>query len=174
MKKTTMKFKSPKKIFREYKPPQELLSYDFYKENEFNRYKIIPQFDEITDIETLAGKVKNQKNSCLIVLNTIKDTKNLFKALNPEADRQTEEGEYILLNTHFTLEDRQEKLRICNERLENKEKVVLISTQLIEAGVDIDFPIVYRDLCPLPNLIQTAGRCNRNYTLDYGEVYFSS
>lgn len=162
----------PSKIFRDYKPPQELLSYDFYKENEFNRYKIIPQFDEITDIETLAGKVKNQKNSCLIVLNTIKDTKNLFKALNPEADRQTEEGEYILLNTHFTLEDRQEKLRICNERLENKEKVVLISTQLIEAGVDIDFPIVYRDLCPLPNLIQTAGRCNRNYTLDYGEVYF--
>ncbi len=152
--------------------PQELLDYSFYNLKEFNRYKIVPQFDEITDIQKLAGKVRNQEQSCLVVLNTIKDTKNLFKELNPEANRQIEEGDYILLNTHFTLEDRQEKLRICNERLKNKEKVVLISTQLIEAGVDIDFPVVYRDLCPLPNLIQTAGRCNRNYRLDFGEVYF--
>lgn len=162
----------PSKIFREYKPPPELLSYKFYEKNEFNRYKIIPQFDKINDIQTLAKEVINQEKSCLVVLNTIKDTKNLFAELNPDALQQTEEGEYILLNTHFTLEDRQGKLRLCNERLKNKEKVVLISTQLIEAGVDIDFPVVYRDLCPLPSLIQAAGRCNRNYILDFGEIYF--
>ncbi len=161
----------PSKIFTRYQEPKQILDERFYDFDEFNRYKIIPKF-EIKTIKVLAGEIRNQKESCLVVLNTIKDTKILFKELNGSSESQTEEGEYILLNTHFTLEDRQRKLQICKERLDNKEKVVLISTQLIEAGVDIDFPIVYRDLCPLPNLIQTAGRCNRNYKLNFGKVYF--
>jgi CRISPR-associated endonuclease/helicase Cas3 len=164
----------PGKVFTRYKEPEKILDKKFYKLEEFNRYKIIPNF-KIETIGDLAEEIRNQKESCLVVLNTIKDTKNLFKELNGNSESQTKEGKYILLNTHFTLEDRQRKLAVCQERLNNKEKkekVVLISTQLIEAGVDIDFPVVYRDLCPLPNLIQTAGRCNRNYKLDFGEVYF--
>lgn len=163
--------KEPKKVFTRYKEPKKILDERFYKFDEFNRYKITPKF-EIDSISNLAVEIRKQENSCLVVLNTIKDTKNLFKELNGSSESATEEGDYILLNTHFTLENRQEKLKICKERLDNEEKVVLISTQLIEAGVDIDFPVVYRDLCPLPNLIQTAGRCNRNYKLDFGEVYF--
>ena len=162
----------PSKVFTRYKEPKEILDEKFYGFDEFNRYKIIPRFDEIKSINDLAVEVRKQEKSCLVVLNTIKDTKNLHRELNGEPDFKTEESEYILLNTHFTLEDRQRKLKVCKERLDNGEKVVLISTQLIEAGVDIDFPVVYRDLCPLPNLIQTAGRCNRNYKLDFGEVYF--
>lgn len=164
----------PSKVFTRYKEPKKILDERFYDYDEFNRYKIIPKF-EIESISNLAEEIRNQKESCLIVLNTIKDTKTLFKELNGNSESQIVEGKYILLNTHFTLEDRQRKLAECQRRLndkEKKEKVVLISTQLIEAGVDIDFPIVYRDLCPLPNLIQTAGRCNRNYKLDFGEVYF--
>ena len=161
----------PSKVFIRYNKPEKILNEKFYKFNEFNRYKVIPKF-QINSISTLADEIRKQEKSCLVVLNTIKDTKNLYKELNGDFDSQTEESDYILLNTHFTLEDRQEKLRICKERLDKDEKVVLISTQLIEAGVDIDFPIVYRDLCPLPNLIQTAGRCNRNYKIDFGEVYF--
>lgn len=164
----------PSRIFTRYKEPKKILDERFYDFDEFNRYKIIPNF-KIESIGGLAEEIRNQKESCLVVLNTIKDTKNLFNELNGNSESQTEEGKYILLNTHFTLEDRQRKLAECQKRLNNKEKkekVVLISTQLIEAGVDIDFPIVYRDLCPLPNLIQTAGRCNRNYKIDFGEVYF--
>lgn len=76
----------------------------------------------------------------------------------------------FLLNTHFTPEDRLNKIEHVKSLL-GKEKVILISTQLIEAGVDIDFPVVYRDLCPLPSLIQSAGRCNRNKQIDFGEVF---
>jgi CRISPR-associated endonuclease/helicase Cas3 len=87
--------------------------------------------------------------------------------------------ECVLLNTHFTLKDRRAKIEYCQNRLNVKEKIILISTQLIEAGVDIDFPMVYRDFCPLPSLIQSAGRCNRNgklkdenENLRLGEVFF--
>lgn len=162
----------PSEVFKQYKEPQKILDEKFYNFDEFNRYKIISNFDEINSIGDLANEIINQENSCLIVLNTIKDTKSLFKELNGDSESEIKEGDYILLNSHFTLEDRQKKLKICKKRLDKGEKVILISTQLIEAGVDIDFPIVYRDLCPLPNLIQTAGRCNRNYKLDFGEVYF--
>ena len=47
------------------------------------------------------------------------------------------------------------------EQLRNKEKRIAISTQLIEAGVDIDFDVVYRDFAPFDSIIQSAGRCNR-------------
>jgi CRISPR-associated endonuclease/helicase Cas3 len=56
--------------------------------------------------------------------------------------------------------------------LENKNKIIVSSTQLIEAGVDFDFPCVMRAMAPLESIIQSAGRCNRENKLPkYGKVY---
>jgi CRISPR-associated endonuclease/helicase Cas3 len=161
---------NPHVLFKRYAKPSELLDTGFFTRTEFNRYRIIRLERQDFRVRDLADEIGRQLHSCLVILNTIDDTKQLHSILNGENDDSLE-AECVLLNTHFTPNDRQRKIRLCNDRLRNHERVVLISTQLIEAGVDIDFPVLYRDMCPLPNLIQSAGRCNRNGKEMVGDVH---
>lgn len=154
----------PKSLFKNYDPPKELLEPTKYFQNDvFNRY-VVNVVENDFSIETLAEKIQKETDSVLVILNTIQDTKDLFEELSEMKD-------VYLLNTHFTPQDRLDKIDEIKNLLPTR-KVILISTQLIEAGVDIDFPVVYRDLCPLPSLIQSAGRCNRNKKIPFGNVYF--
>ncbi len=161
---------NPRRLFKRYEKPCELLDRSFYAREEFNRYRITRLEDENLQIADLANIIRQQPKSCLIILNTINDTKQLYDALRDDVDG-LQEDEVMLLNTHFTPNDRRGKITQCQSRLKDHKRVVLISTQLIEAGVDIDFPTLYRDMCPLPNLIQSAGRCNRNGRETVGEVF---
>jgi CRISPR-associated helicase Cas3/CRISPR-associated endonuclease Cas3-HD len=152
-------------FFANYTKPTELLSLKYFKEDVFNRYTIesLPNPVTICDIVDM---LKKERSSILIILNTIDDTKNLFDKLK----REGLGAEIILLNTHFTIKDRKTKIKRSKELLNEGKRVIIISTQLIEAGVDIDFPIVYRDLCPIPNIVQSAGRCNRNNQKNNGKM----
>ncbi len=158
-------------LFPAYQPPVELLDFQkYFKSPVFNRYEIM-RLNEDTfqvSLSELADKIQDLKASCLVILNTIDDTRHLYDLLCPG----TVGLDVRLLNTRFTLNDRRRTIAYCQERLRNDEKVILLSTQLIEAGVDIDFPVVFRDLCSLPSLIQSAGRCNRNGKPEKGKVYF--
>jgi CRISPR-associated endonuclease/helicase Cas3 len=74
------------------------------------------------------------------------------------------------ISTSMCPAHRRNTLAEVHSRLNGKERCILISTQCIEAGVDIDFPVVYRAWGPLEAIAQAAGRCNRNGNTALGEV----
>lgn len=150
-------------FFPDYEAPanHDLLSADYFEHDLFDRYTV-NALDEPLPLDDLAGRIVEENESVLVILSTIDDTKALYEELEGSVEAQIE-----LLNTHFTPEDRQNKIERCDqitdpEKGSNAERVILISTQLIEAGVDISFPVLYRDICPVPSVVQSAGRCNRN------------
>ncbi len=93
----------------------------------------------------------------LAVVNSRRDCYDLFK-LMPENT--------IHLSALMCGEHRSRIIQLIKGKLKNEEQVRVISTQLVEAGVDIDFPVVYRALAGLDSIVQTAGRCNREGKLD--------
>jgi len=101
------------------------------------------------------GKYGNK--DFLIVLNTINSTIELYQYL---ISQKTDETEYYYLSTSITPKERLERIRAIKE---SESRKVIVSTQLVEAGVDIDVDVVYRDMAPLDSINQVAGRCNRNY-----------
>lgn len=77
---------------------------------------------------------------------------------------------YFHLSAAMTPSHRSEVLDQIRQRLKEGKRCVVVSTQLVEAGVDVDFPVVYRELAGIDSLVQAAGRCNREGRNDAGIV----
>ncbi|MPQ43646.1 CRISPR-associated helicase Cas3' [Clostridium tarantellae] len=108
---------------------------------------------------------KNPNKNILIIVNTIKLSQELFEELN----KSNYDREMIYLSTSIIPKKRKARINYINK---NKKKKIIISTQMVEAGVDIDMDIVIRDLAPLDSINQSAGRANRENRGEYlGEVY---
>lgn len=101
--------------------------------------------------EKLVG-LAQEAESALIVVNSRKAAKQIYKLLP---------GKKYHLSTYMTHDDRSATIDNVKESLKNHEHFCLVSTSLIEAGVDLDFDMVFRELAGLDNLLQTSGRCNR-------------
>ncbi len=111
--------------------------------------------------ETFCSMVKsiaqdNANKDILVVLNTISSARELFNYINETNIAQQKE----YLSSHVVPKERLKRIESIRKRDRNKPALV-ISTQLVEAGVDIDFDIVIRDFAPLDSIFQTCGRCNR-------------
>ncbi|GAA1579277.1 CRISPR-associated helicase/endonuclease Cas3 [Actinomadura kijaniata] len=117
-------------------------------------------------LEQMAQEAAMQQQS-LTIVNTTKDAASFHEHLEAVAA----EGVPVLhLSTRMAAGHRRETLDQIRQLLKEGAPVAVVSTQLVEAGVDLDFPVVLRAFAAAEALIQAAGRCNRNGHLDCGRV----
>lgn len=116
--------------------------------------------------EFILEKFKTYK-SILMIVNTKNCARDIYKKLEDIMD-----GEYLYhLSTNMCPQNRVEVLDEIREKLAGKKPIICISTQLIEAGVDVSFECVIRSEAGVDSIVQAAGRCNRNKELKEGKVY---
>lgn len=122
--------------------------------------------DERLDWPEVAKRMTTH-TSALCVVNTKAAAQNLFEELKKLSQNA------FHLSTNMCPAHRLAVLDAIKRRLDKKQAVYVVSTQLIEAGVDIDFPCVFREMAPLEAIIQAAGRCNREGLIPHagGQVF---
>lgn len=133
----------------------------------FRRVRYDWRIDPEPSLADIAAEVASERQ-VLAVVNTTTDSAALHRLV--EARRVGSSGNCLHLSTRMTARHRREVLETVRRLLEREEPVALISTSLIEAGVDVDFPVVYRAWAPADSLQQAAGRANRNARLVQGRV----
>jgi CRISPR-associated endonuclease/helicase Cas3 len=121
----------------------------------FNNLKKI-KYPELVD------KILAEDKSLLCIVNRKPDARELAGLLPDDLT--------IHLSTNMCAAHRLEVVREIKRRLSQGERAIVISTSLVEAGIDLDFPVVYRALAGLDSVAQAAGRCNREGKLNMGRT----
>lgn len=122
-----------------------------------------------TTLETIAENASQCKNA-LIVVNTKKTAAELYNLV---------QGEKYHLSANMTPAHRSRVIEVVRNKLKKGEHITVVSTSLVEAGVDLDFNTVFRQLSGLDSILQAGGRCNREgkdakgyvYVFDIDETY---
>lgn len=151
------------KIIREFVPdyaPVELAPRDLNQEI-FRRVGY--SWSAETEEADILSRIQQEKQ-VLCIVNTRANAEKWYQALSGE-------GNYHL-STRLTPNDRRRILNQVRQRLVDGLPCRVISTSLIEAGVDVDFPVVYREIAGIDSIVQAAGRCNREGKRpEKGQVY---
>lgn len=135
-------------------------SNEMYKETRRVEYKLLNKLEPI-DLSDILNATSDKGTSALVIFNTKKPALEFF---NSAKNLTTWEKKYHL-STGMCPDHRKRVIKNIRDDLQAKRRILVSSTQLIEAGVDFDFPVVFRALAPLEAIIQAAGRCNRENTL---------
>ncbi len=153
----------------------------------FKRTKIVPLLDVkfIDDVgseflEQIFQEKWNPSKSCIIVCNTVNRSIEIFNKISEYIGGQGFKNPIYYLSTNIIPAHRAERIRLIKSKISNGKAPILVSTQVVEAGVDLDFDMGFRDLGPIDSIIQVAGRINRNnnsekqhsplYIVDFGDA----
>jgi len=127
---------------------------------EINQKLYRDKFDYERTKEYINSDIKSKNNnSYLIILNTKKQAKDVYYNIVSSKHKYFLSSEILPILRREVLDN-----------VKDSNNKILISTQVVEAGVDLDFDIVYRDFAPLSSINQSAGRCNRNGLRNKGIV----
>ncbi|HPY71998.1 MAG TPA: CRISPR-associated helicase Cas3', partial [Methanothrix sp.] len=129
-----------------------------------DRIQLFPRVDRALTLDDFKAFLKNDLTEnpgkdFLIVLNTIGSAQDVYRFVK---GLELGDTECFFLSTNVIPKMRLERIDQIKEKNTKRRRKVIVSTQLIEAGVDIDADVVYRDFAPLDSINQVAGRCNRN------------
>lgn len=116
---------------------------------------------EVTSYQTLADHLA-EETDVLAIVHRRADARNLVHAL----DERTEDRSTVHLSAFMCPAHRRQRLSEIRVAKKNGAGLRVVATQLVEAGVDLDFPVVYRALAGIDALTQAAGRCNREGKLE--------
>lgn len=144
--------------------PDDLIVLPEEVKEKFKRVEIINKSSmDTSGVVSFANDIINQNYSLLIVCNTKNEAAEIYNLIDAET-------KYYLSSAMCTNHRKAVVAKIKND-LDNNVKVVCVSTQVIEAGVNVSFERVIRLQAGLDNIIQTAGRCNRHGECDIGYTY---
>lgn len=158
---------NPKATFKGIDKVTEIIPQDFKLHDKLRRVKLEISNRGKTYDEVAAMLCKHPKVLCIV--NTRKDAKELY-------ERLPKEGITLHLSKMMCSAHISETIALIKAALEDdKNKIIrVVSTQLVEAGVDIDFPVVYRQEAGLDSILQAAGRCNREGKNNISTTYVFS
>jgi CRISPR-associated endonuclease/helicase Cas3 len=134
---------------------------DYFKRRNRVQLNITPKKENLEDfLEELPALLKsNDDKSMMIVLNTRESSKSVYKNA---AKILNKTRPIFYLSSLVAPSQRKERILRIKNSIKMNEKPVIVTTQCIEAGVDIDIDYIIRDWAPLDSIFQVCGRCNRN------------
>lgn len=146
----------------------DLLDNSYFSKDFNNRYSL--GFDKtINSEEQLISAIEKHfksDRSVLSLVNTKKLALKIFENLNTKHSQD----ELYLLSSNFIPIHRKEIIKEISNKLKKRTPIILVSTQVIEAGVDFDFDCGFREFAPFYSIIQTAGRINRENRKEIREI----
>lgn len=140
-------------------------------EQQFKRVEVLDKTKaeswSLAELADFTQTILQEKNNLLVILNTKSAVLNLYRQLQ----EQGTDAVIYHLSTSMCATHRKKLLKEMIEKLEADQRIVCITTQLIEAGVDISFQAVIRSVAGLDSIAQAAGRCNRHGEAQRQAVY---
>ncbi len=127
------------------------------------KYDVRPEEWSWEEVAREAKEAVDSTGGALLVLNSRRDALAVLDAIGNDKRPDLFHLSALLCGAH-----RREVLSEVRRRLEAKKPCLLVSTQVVEAGVDLSFPVVFRAMGPLDRIVQAAGRCNREDELPNG------
>jgi CRISPR-associated endonuclease/helicase Cas3 len=135
----------------------------------FQRTSIHPLLNDLNEenrtqefVSTIFDTKWSFDKSCLIVCNTVKRSVEVFDAIQSYLEKNNFKNPIYYLSTNIIPAHRFQRIEDIKEDIQKNKNPILIATQVVEAGVDLDFDMGFRDIGPIDSIIQVAGRINRN------------